>query len=106
MKIIDYILNKISQRKKPQEQSQITNITVPLEKVFTVPECDFLLLKFIRTSTAKKMIVTVNSFESLTDENYKNAAYYHNAKILHDFYGMDRQEVLQETGYWVEESNG
>ncbi|RKY08525.1 MAG: hypothetical protein DRP56_03990 [Planctomycetota bacterium] len=58
-------------------------------RTYAVPEGDYELLKTMRLNAA------VNNFG---DNDWQ----FHNAKILHDHYGLGLLETLAHTGFWVE----
>lgn len=67
-----------------------------------VPECDFNLLKTIRILAAKGESLTIDSESKVLMGEQGEAAWdYHNAKMLHDYYGIDADMLLQLTGFHI-----
>jgi len=84
MSLFSKIRQKISKRRKPPQSK------------YVVPKSDYDLLKFIRIGVARGQ-------NTIIDRVHDPETLYRNARILHNYYGMDSQELLIQTGFWVEE---
>ncbi len=62
-----------------------------------VPISDFMLMKDTRLMWAKGLLQVSGSNTHVPESGYANAY------ILHHYYGMPKEDVLAETGYWVED---
>ena len=91
MKLFKKIRQQITKRRKP-----------PKAQSFQVPACDYNLLRFIRISLANGSTVEINSADVCVGFDPDQWGYY-NAKILHDYYDMNQLEVIDATGFHVEE---
>ena len=67
----------------------------PKEPLYQVSKDDYKLLRWIHIELSQDTIVTITFVNS-------KASQYQHAVILHQFWKMSSQEVLEKTGFWVE----
>jgi len=89
--MFDKLRAKISKRRKP-----------PKAPCRLVPEGDYELLKVIRIANAHGDSVEMPSPQSYCKEDQLNQVLYANAKILYLYYGLTVNEVIEETGVYIE----